>query len=429
MKLPSIHQPFIRGALKRYKYRLMVFLSIFGPATITAMADNDASGVATYAIAGAKLGYPIVFVLFLIAFLLALTQEMGIRVSLVTQKGLGDLIRENFGIRASIFIFTCLFVANTATIIAEFAAFKTTAHLFGLPVIPILIAMMIIIFLFVVKGNYSMTQNIMLVACLFYISYIVSAIRANPDWRMATTNLLYPHGVAWTPQYVRDYLVIGLGVIGTTITPWGQFFISSFGLDKKLETAKLKFAQLETYWGAFLTSFFSFFMVVATAATLFVHKLPIISGEQAALAIQPFAGKLAGTLFAAGLLNAAFMGIVIVGLSTTYAFSEFFGFSGGLDQSLTQSKTFYVLFIIQLVIGFLVALVPSINLFQIAIFTQTLNAIMLPPVFYYLLTITNSKELMGDHVNTPAQAAVVTVGTAGIVLASIATLTLMVLGL
>ena len=150
----------------------------------------------------------------------------------------------------------------------------------------------------------------MLIACLFYLAYVFSAFKARPDWGLAVSNLLYPHGVAFTKGYLKDYLIIGMGVLGTTITPWGQFFISSFALDKKIEAGKILYSQLETYWGAFLTDFFSFFMIVATAAILFVNNIPLESGEQAALAIKPFAGELAGTLFAVGILNAGFMGIV-----------------------------------------------------------------------------------------------------------------------
>jgi len=407
--------------LRSGKIRFLLFLSIFGPATITAMADNDASGVATYAIAGARLGYPILFALLWITLLLGITQEMGIRVSLVTRRGLGDLIREYSGIRAAVFIFGCLFIANLGTIVAEVAAFKITAQLLHLPAVPLVLAMMILIFIFVVKGNYRLTQNVMLLACLFYFAYIFSAFKANPDWNLAFKNIAWPSGVDFSPAYLRDYIIIGLGVLGTTITPWGQFFISSFGLDKKIHAEKLRYSQLETYWGAFLTDFFSFFMIVATAATLFIHKIPLIDGTQAAMAIEPFAGKLAATLYALGIMNAGFMGVVIVGLSTTYAFSEFFGHSGGLDTTFQQSKTFYVLFLVQLIVAFLIALLPGIDLFKIVVTTQIINAMALPPVFYYLIKFTNNRELMGEHANNRFQKWFALVGTGIIILASIAT--------
>lgn len=403
----------------RFKTKIVLFLSIFGPATIAAMADNDATGVATYAIAGAKLGYPILFLLVWVTILLGITQEMGMRLSLVTRKGLGDLIRENMGIKASLLIFSCLFISNMGNIIVNVAAFKTTAHMLNLPAIPLAAAMIIITFLFVTKGTYKITQNIMLVSCFFYLAYIFSAFKSNPNWPVALSNLAWPHGVNFDSNYLKMYAVIGLGVLGTTITPWGQFFISSFGLDKKIEKGKLIFSQLETYWGAFLTDFFSFFMIVATAATLFVNKIPIESGEQAARAIEPFAGRLAGSLFAFGIMNAGFMGIVIIGLSTTYAFSEFFGYSGSLDHSFTKSKTFYLLFLAQLIIAFLIVLLPFVNLFQIVIATQILNAMALPPIFYFLIKFTGDKKIMGVYVNNTFQRWFAIMGTVVIACASL----------
>jgi Mn2+/Fe2+ NRAMP family transporter len=209
-----------------------------------------------------------------------------------------------------------------------------------------------------------------------------------------------------------------MGVLGPTITPWGQFFISSFAFDKKMENDTIFYSQLETYWGALLTDFFSFFMIVATASTLFVHGIQLTSGEQAALAIQPFAGQLAGVLFAVGILAAAFMGLVIVPLSTAYAFSEFFGLSGSLDSDFQQSKTFYILFIAQLVFAALMILIPGVSLFQLAVATQILNAMILPLVFYYLIKLTSSHNLMGTHANNNFQKYFSAVSSVLIVIAS-----------
>ncbi|MEK7633244.1 MAG: divalent metal cation transporter [Patescibacteria group bacterium] len=406
---------------KRNRIKFLIFLSIFGPATITAMADNDAAGVATYAIAGSHLGYPILFVLFWVTILLAITQEMGMRVSLVTRKGLGDLIREYHGVGVSVLIFSTLFIANMGVIVVNIAAFKTTALILNLPAIPLIIFMIGLIFLFVIKGNYKLTQNIMLFASLFYLAYIFSAFKSNPDWNLAFKNLAWPQGINFTSEYWKNYIIIGLGVLGTTITPWGQFFISSFGLDKKISTAKLKFSQIETYWGAFLTDFFSFFMIVATAATLFVNKIPLIDGTQAALAIEPFAGKLAAVLFAVGIMNAGFMGVVIVGLTTTYAFSEFFGLTGSLDAPYNKSKIFYSVFIGQVLIAFFIALLPVVDLFKIVVTVQILNAMALPPIFYFLIKFTNNTEIMGKYVNNRFQKWFAIGGTTIILLASIFT--------
>jgi len=419
---PKNKKPFI-GIIAR----IGIFLSVFGPATITGMADNDASGVATYSIAGAKLGYPVLFLLVIVTVFLGITQEMGVRLTLISRKGLADLIREKFGVRISFFVFISLFIANMGTIIVDLAAIKTTSSMLNIPAIPFVIIMLVIVYFFVTKGNYKLTQNIMLFACLFYLAYIFSAFKANPDWSMALSNLAYPHGVEFNSAYLKDYLFIGMGVLGTTITPWGQFFISSFAYDKKIEAEKVQYSQAETYWGAFLTDFFSFFMIVATAATLFAHKIVLESGEQAALAIKPFAGELAGILFAIGILNAGFMGIVIVSLSTAYAFSEFFGLSGSLDFSLQQSKKFYLLFIGQLLIAAVAIMLPSVSLFNLAIATQALNAMTLPLVFYYLIKLTSDKQLMKEHVNNKFQRYFSIIATLIIFIASIATLAILLI--
>ena len=406
---------------KKNRIKFLIFFSIFGPATITAMADNDASGVATYAIAGAKLGYPILFALFWITILLAITQEMGMRVSLITRKGLGDLIREFHGVEVAIFIFIALFIANMGTIIVDIVAFKTTAQMLNLPVIPLIVIMLMAIFAFVIKGNYKLTQNIMLFSSLFYLSYIFSAFKANPNWNVAIKNLVWPQGINFTPAYWKEYIIIGLGVLGTTITPWGQFFISSFGLDKKINAGKILYSQIETYWGAFLTDFFSFFMIVATAATLFVNNIILTDGAGAAKAIEPFAGKLAAMLFALGIMNAGFMGIVIVGLSTTYAFSEFFGITGSLDSPYNKSKIFYLIFIGQIIIGASIAVIPGVDLFKIAVASQVLNAMTLPPIFYFLIKFANNSEIMGKYKNNKFQKWFAVGGTIIITLASLFT--------
>jgi len=402
--------------------RLLLFISVFGPATITAMADNDASGVATYSIAGVTLGYPILFALVWITLLLGITQEMGMRLTLITRRGLADLIRERWGVRASLFIFGSLLIANMGTIIVDLSAVKTTSAMLGIPAIPTVIVIIVIIYLFVTKGNYKQTQGIMLIACLFYLVYIFSAFRAHPDWGLALSNLLYPHGVDFSPGYWKSYLLIGMGVLGTTITPWGQFFISSFAYDKKIEAGKVGYSQAEAYWGAFLTDFFSFFMIVATAAALFGTGIVLQSGEQAAEAIKPFAGDLAGTLFAIGIFNAGFMGTVIVSLSTAYAFSEFFGLSGSLDTSYKQSKMFYIIILGQLLVAALVGLLPGVSLFNLAVTAQTINAMALPLVFYYLITLTSNKKLMGQYVNKPFQKYFAIAATIVITIASVSTL-------
>ena len=386
-----------------FRKRIFLFLAVFGPATIAAMADNDAAGVATYLQAGARLGYPILFILAISTILLAITQEMGIRLAIVSRKGLGDHIREQFGLKTAMVVFIALFLANIGTITADVSAIKVTADMFG--VSPIIMIFFLIVFaaFFVIRGSFRVNQSLMLFSCLFFITFIFSAVKAAPDWNLALGNLFIPHGVNFDTAYLFNYLLIGMSVLGTTITPWGQFFISSFSFDKNIDPKKLKYSQLETYIGAALTSFFSFFMIVSTSATLFIYGITLVSGTDAAIAIRPFAGELAGTLFAVGILNAGFMGMVIISLTTAYAFSEFFGFSGSLDAAYERSKTFYRIFLIQIIIASAVVMIPSVNLFRLALITQTINAMMLPLVFYFLVKFTDDRLLMGDKINSPFQ--------------------------
>ena len=409
------------GKLKR---RLLIFLAVFGPATITAMADNDAAGVATYSLAGAKFGYSILFVLLLVTILLAITQEMGVRIAMITGKGLGDLIRERHGVRLSVFVFLGLLIANMGTVIADFAAIKITASMFGFPTVPLIIGIVVLSFLFVTKGSYKTNQNIFLISSIFYFAYVISAIKAHPDWGKALTSVVFPTGI----QISKEFVFASIAVLGTTITPWGQFFVHSFVIDKKLSPDKLKYEQLETFFGAFLTDFFSFFMIVATAATLFINGIPLITGEQAALAIKPFAGQLASVLFGLGILNAGFMGIVIVSLTTAYAFAEFFGVEGSLDAPFEKGKVFYGIFFFQLIVAALIVMSPSISLFKIVFYTQSLNAILLPFIFYFLLKITNDKELMGVYVNKKWYNYFAIISSIVIIIASLFTLVSSIVG-
>lgn len=381
--------------LNRFKKRIFFFLAVLGPGVITAMADNDAGGVATYSIAGSKFGYSMLFILLFITILLALTQEMGARLSIVTGKGLGDLIRENYGVKKSVYIFMLLFIANMGTILANFAGLKAGLSLFNIPVTPLLVIFAVLIYVSVYKGNYKTNQAIFLGSAFLYIAYIFSAILAKPDWELAIRSIVIPTDM----KINNDFIFSAIAVLGTTITPWGQFFISSFILDKKLTPGSLKYEQLEVFFGAFLTDFFSFFMIVACAATLYVNGIVINGAGDAAMAIKPFAGEFAAALLGLGLINAGFIGAVVVSLTTAYAFSEFFGYEGSLDGPQNKSKSFYAIFLIQIVLALIFVMLPNISLFKIALYTQSLNGILLPVIIYFLLKFANDKELMGQYTN------------------------------
>ena len=381
--------------LSKFKARIIIFFAIFGPGVISAIADNDAGGVATYSIAGSRFGYSMLFVLLLVTILLAITQEIGARIAIVTKAGLGDLIREHYGIRISMVIFAFLFVANMGSIIANFAGITASLQLFNVPVLPFLIIFSFLIVLFIALGNYKANQKLFLVLSFLPIAYIISAVLAKPDWGLAARSLIIPTGIKLTPAFIFT----SIALLGTTVTPWGQFFISSFINDKKMSKSHLKYEQAEVYVGAFLTDLFAFFIIVAVAATLYKNGIVVTGAKEAALAIKPFAGSLSTILFGIGLLSASYMGAVIIPLTTAYAFSEFFGTEGSLDLPFAKSPLFYGLFLAQLAIAFVVVLFPGISLFKIVLFTQSLNGILLPVVIFFLLKFANDKKLMGQYVN------------------------------
>lgn len=408
----------------KLKRRLVIFLIVLGPGVITAMADNDAGGVATYSIVGARFGYSMLFILLVITILLALTQEMGARLAVVTGKGLADLIREHYGIKISAVVFLVLFIANMGSIVANFAGLTAGISLFHLPRIPFLLIFLFIMILFIYKGNYKTNQKIFLGSAFLYIAYIFAAFLARPNWGEALQSLVIPKGI----QISQGYIFSAIALLGTTITPWGQFFIQSFIVDKKLTPDKLKYEQAEIYFGALLTDFFSFFMIVAVASTLFINKIPINGAAEAALAITPFAGHYASLLFSFGIINAGFIGAVIISLTTAYAFSEFFGHQGSLDSSVSQSKSFYVLFLFQVVAASFIVLIPKISLFKIVLYTQSLNGILLPVIIYFLLKFANNKTLMGGYTNNKFYNYFAVVSSIVIVLSSVFVIVGMVLG-
>lgn len=384
--------------IHRMWHRIILLLAIIGPGLITAFADNDAGGVATYSSAAAKFGYSILTTMIPITLVLMITQEIGARIAIVTGKGLADLIRERFGIRVTIATFILLFFINFGVILQNIGGLKAGLALFGLDFRIFLPIALIALFVFITMSTYSKIERFFLLIIGFYIMYFISAVLAKPDWGLAAKSLVMPTG-----PVTFDYLYTSIAVLGTTVTAWGQFFINSYIKDKNITIDKLKYSRLEIFIGAILTNVFSLFMMVAVAATIFANNLTITDAADAARAISPFAGQLAGTLFGLGLIIAGFLGLSIVPLSTAYAFSEFFGFSGSLDESFKKSRLFYMLFIGQILLGTVIMTVPNLQLFTITLIADYFNGIMLPVIFFFLYKLANNEELMGVHKNTKFQ--------------------------
>lgn len=384
--------------LKRFRNKLLLFIIVIGPGLITAFADNDAGGVATYSVAASKFGYKILTTLIPITIVLAISQEIGARIAVITGKGLGELIREKFGIRISIFVFIVAFIVNFGVVLQDLSGLKSALGLFHLDYRIFLPLILIFLFIFIVKSSFAKIEKFFLFLILFYLTYVFSAILAKPDWKLAFQSIILPPG-----KITFDYLYTSIAVLGTTVTIWGQFFINSYIKDKKLTAFKLKYEQVEVYVASILSDISTWFIMLAVIGTLYVNRIPIQDAAQAAMAIRPFAGDMAGILFGIGLLIAGFLGCAIVPLSTAYAFSEFFGFEGTLDSDFKKSRLFYWFFLIQIILGSLFVFQPNFSLFKITLYADFLNGIALPIIFYFLYKIANNEELMGQYKNSTVQ--------------------------
>ena len=379
---------------KNFRRQLIVFFAVVGPGLITAVADNDAGGVATYTVAAALYGMSSQYFVIVTTVLLAVTQEIGARIAIVTGQGLGDLIREHYGARVAVILFFFYFFVNQGVVLQNITGLKSAVQLFNLPWQPVLILACVLLVCLVIFANYKNLQRIFLVTIVFYATYIFSAFLSHPNWTQALKQSLI------LPQrefiYNPHYWFTIIAVLGTTVTAWGQFFVQSYISDKGLKTNHLKHEKAEVYIGAFVTNVFSWMMAVAVTYTLFVGGIHVLGAADAARAIEPLAGHLAYGLFATGLLVASFLGLTIVPLATAYVFTEFFGYERTLNASFGKGRVFYTFFILQIALGLLVALLPKVNLFGITLYADYLNGAMLPVIFYFLIRFSEDKNLMGE---------------------------------
>jgi len=378
--------------LQRWKHRLFVFLLVLGPGLITAVADNDAGGVATYTVAAATFGMASQLLIIPTTILLAITQDVGARIAVVTRKGLGDLIREQFGIKISVLVFFIYFVVNQGVVLQNISGLKAAYQLFDLPWPAMLIGTCFLLILLVINFSYKRIQRIFLILIFFYFSYVLAAKLTNPDWIAIAKETLIPQRLG------LDYWFTLIAVLGTTITAWGQFFVNSYVNDKKLSIEQLRYERAEIYLGALVTNFFSLMIAVAVSNTLFKSNVVVTSGEQAALALRPLAGDLASALFASGLFGASLLGLTIVPLATAYVFSELFGYEGSLDTNFKKGRLFYTFFSMQIIIALIIALIPSVSLFALTLFVDYLNGAILPLIFFFLIKFSEDKELMGKYI-------------------------------
>lgn len=394
-------------ALRR---RLALLLAILGPGLITSNVNNEAGGIYTYSIAGAQLGYAILWSLVPMAFALFVTEEMVARMGAVTGKGLSDLIREEFGFRVTFFVMLAVLVVNYGNILAEFAGIATAMELFGVSKYISVPIAAIFVWAIVMGGTAARLEKIFMAGCLVYLSYVVSAIFAKPNWLVAIAHLIPPPFMEKLP-YIgphiqpitldRGYLLILAGLIGATIAPWQHFYLQAAVVEKRVGPRQYTETRNDVMIGSISSVVIVFFIIVCTAATL--HQAGIFgvgSAGDAARALEPIAGRFAGLLFAFGLLNASLFAASILPLSTTYVICEGLGFEAGVDRKFSEAPIFYWLYTILIAAGAAMILVPGAPLVRIAVLSQVANGFLLPIVLIYVLMLVNRRDLMGEFVNT-----------------------------
>jgi Mn2+/Fe2+ NRAMP family transporter len=385
---------FSRG--KAWRRRVALFLAVIGPGIITSNVDNDAGGIAVYTQAGSSLGYTLLWSLIPMTIALYVTEEMCARMGVITGKGLSDLIREEFGFRSTFFVMVTGFLVDLGNVVAEFAGVAASMQLFGISKYIAVPVAALLVWVLVLKGTYRQVEVIFLVLCVFYLSYLFSALFARPDWLLAARMTAIP-----SIHFDVSYLITLTALVGTTIAPWQFFYLQAGFVEKKVGPRHYPQARLDVLFGSISCMVIVFFIIVCTAATLNRSGLTnITDAAEAAKALVPLAGKWASSLFAFGLLNASIFAATILPLSTAHVICEGMGFEAGLDHKFREAPAFYWLYTILIMVGAGIVLIPNVPLWKIFIFSQVGNGVWLPIVVIFILLLVNRKDLMGEHTNT-----------------------------
>ncbi len=387
--------------LKRWKIQILLFFAVVGPGFITANVDNDAGGIFTYSAAGAQFGHMLLWTMIPITVALIVVQEMCARMGAVTGKGLSDLIREEFGLRITFLMMLGILITNFGNVIAEFAGIAGSMELFGISKYISVPICAVIVWLIVVKGQYKGVEKVFLAASFFYITYIFAGVLAKPAWIEAVKATVKPPELA---AFKHDsYLYMVIGVIGTTIAPWMQFYLQSSIAEKGITRRQYKTSRLDVIVGCIFTDVVAWFIIVACAATLYLHgNHDIRDAADAAQSLRPLAGDYAYILFSLGLFNASLFAASILPLSTAYTVCEGLGFESGVGRKFSEAPAFYWLYTALIVAGGAVILIPGIPLVKIIVLSQVVNGAVLPFVLIFMLFLINKKELMDEYVNKPA---------------------------
>jgi NRAMP (natural resistance-associated macrophage protein)-like metal ion transporter len=398
--------------------RLALVLAVIGPGIITANVDNDAGGITTYSLAGAQFGYGLLWTLIPITLALIVVQEMCARMGVVTGKGLADLIREQYGVKTTFYIMVALLVANLANTIAEFAGVAAALEIFAVSKYVSIPLAGLFVWWLIVYGTYSRVEKVFLVACLFYVAYLISGFLARPSWGVVLQRMVVPE-FTWR----ADYLVMLVGVVGTTIAPWMQFYLQSAVVEKGVRLADYRYCRYDVIVGCVVAVVVALFIVLACAATLHQQRIPIRDAQDAALALAPLAGRYCAGLFAFGLFNASLFAASVLPLATAYYVCEGFGWETGIDKRFREAPQFFGLYTALIVLGSAFILIPHFPLLSVMYLSQVLNGILLPFVLIFMLLLVNRRDLMGAHVNSRSFN-IVAWGTSGIMIA----LTLVMVG-
>ena len=386
----------LQKRIRSLRRRLTLLLAVVGPGLITSNVDNDAGGISVYTQAGAQYGYALLWSLIPMTIALYVTEEMCARMGVVTGKGLSDLIREEFGFRPTFFVMVTGFFVDLANVVAEFAGVAAAMQIFHVSKYISVPIAAILVWVLVLRGTYRQVEVIFLAACVLYLSYVVSAFIARPDWLEAARHTAIP-----TMQFNAGYLVMLTGLVGTTIAPWQFFYLQAGFVEKKVSARQYPQARADVLIGSVSCMAIVFFIIVCTAATLYANgQRNITDAAEAAKALIPLAGKWAGTLFAFGLLNASLFAASILPLSTAHVICEGLGFEAGIDHKFNEAPIFYWLYTILIGVGAGIVLLPNAPLWKILIFSQVGNGIWLPVVVIFILLLVNRRDLMGEYVNT-----------------------------
>ncbi len=390
----------MRHFLRRWKTRTLIFFAVVGPGFITANVDNDANGIWTYSSAGAQFGHTLLWTLIPITIALIITQEIAARMGAATGKGLSDLIREEFGFRITFFTMVGVLLLNYSNIVGEFAGIAGSLELFGIRRFYSVPICAVIVWLIVVKGQYKSVEKVFLVASFFYVTYILAGVFAKPAWLDALIATVKPPSFSAMRQ--QDYIYAGIGVVGTTIAPWMQFYLQSSIVEKGVTRRDYRASRIDVVAGCVFTDIVAWFIIVACAVTLYAHGFHNVNdAADAAQALRPLAGDYAYILFALGLFNASLFAASILPLSTAYTVCEGLGFESGVGRKFSEAPLFYWLYTLLIAAGAgLILFFPSLPLVKISILSQVLNGIALPPVLIFMLLLVNRKELMGDFTNS-----------------------------